>query len=171
MQFVGFQPGSILIVNTHEPDDPQLGWDFRDELRTMSLACRIGKVGIISVLQDGGAQEPRFPALKLARRKLHPIQFTEVIAQVTYTAMLFNRIPKYIIGDGNPTFVIQSPLGGLSGKPIFDDWNQEHYAQVLCQITGVPMDHLFHPPDQVWTWLRNPDGTSSSMPLRKFPYG
>ena len=169
MRFMGFFPASILIVNTHETDDPRMGWDFRDELRTMCIACRVGKVGFIGVLQDGGAQEPMFQLLKLARRKLHPIQFDEVIAKVTYKAMLFNRVPKYIIVDGNPKTVIQAPLGGFSDKPIFDDWNQEHYAKILCQITGVPMEHLFHPPDQVLTWLRNPDGSSTSMPLRKFP--
>jgi len=169
MRFMDFFPASILIVNTHEPDDPQLGWDFRDELKTMCIACRLGKVGIIGVLQDGGAQESMFPLLKLAKRKLHPIQFTEVVAQVTYKAMLFNRLPKYIIMDGNPKTVIQLPLGGFSRKSIFDDWNQEQYVQILCQITGYPIEQLFHPPDQVLTWLYNPDRSNKSMPLWKFP--
>jgi hypothetical protein len=169
MRFIGFFPASILIVSTQEPDDPRLGWDFRDELRTMCVACRVGKVGLVAVLQDGGAQEPLFPLMKLARRKLHPIQFTEAIAQVTYKATLFNRVPKYVIGDGKLKTVIQAPLGGFSGEPIFDDWNQEHYAQILCQITGVPMEHLFQSPDQVLTWLRNPHGSSKSMPLKRFP--
>lgn len=169
MRFMGFFPASILIVSTQEPVDPRLGWDFRDELRTMCIACRVGNVGLVAVLQDGGAQEPLFPLMKLARRKLHPNQFTEVIARVTYKAMLFNCVPKYVISDGNLKTVVQSPLGGLSGKLIFDDWNQEHYAQILCQITSVPMEDLFHPPDQVLTLLRNPDGSSKSMPLKRFP--
>lgn len=169
IRFVDFSPASILIVNTQEPYDVRLGWDFRDELNTMCIACRMGTVGLVAVLQDGGAQTPLFPLMKLKRRKLHPIQFTEVVAQVTYKAMLFNRTPKYMISEGDPKTVIQMPLGGLSGKSLFEDWNQHHYAQILCQITGVPMEHLFHPPDQVLTWLRNSDGSSKSMPLRKFP--
>ncbi len=169
MRFEGFFPASILIVSTQEPDDPRLAWDFRDELRTMCIGCRVGKVGIVGVLQDGGAQEQMFSLLKLARHKLHPIQFTEVMAQVTYKAMLMNRVPKYVIIDSDPKTVIQTPLQGFSAKPIFDDWNQEHYAQILCQITGVPMGSLFRPPDQVLTWLRNPDGSSKTMPLKKLP--
>ncbi len=169
MTFMGFSPASILIVSTQEPDDVRLGWDFRDELNTMCIACRMGTVGVVAVLQDGGAQMASFPLMQLDRRKLHPIQFTEVIAQVTYRGMLFNRTPKYVIADGDPKTVIQMPLGGMSGKPLYEDWNQHHYAQILCEITGVPMDRLFHPPDQVMTWLRNSDGTAKSMPLKRFP--
>jgi len=40
---------------------------------------------------------------------------------------------------------------------------------INCQITGIPMTDLFHPPDQVMTWLRNPDGSSKRLPLKKFP--
>jgi hypothetical protein len=170
MQFVDFSPASILVVSTQEPDDVRLAWDFRDELNTMCIACRMGSVGLVAVLQDGGAQMPLFPLMKLRRRKLHPVQFTEVIAQVTYKAMLFNRTPKYIIADGDQKkTVMQMPLGGLSGKPLYEDWNQGQYAQILCQITGVPMEHLYHPPDQVMTWLRNPDGKAKSLPLRRYP--
>lgn len=169
MRFEGFFPASILVVSTQEPHDPRFGWDFRDELRTMCIGCRIGKVGILGILQDGGAQKQFFPLLKLAGRNLHPIQFLEVTAQVTYKAMLMNRVPKYVIIDSEPKRVIQTPLQGFSAKPIFDDWNQEHYAQVLCQITGVPVGRLFRPPDQVLTWLRNPDGSSRRMPFKKVP--
>ena len=169
MRFEGFLPASILIVRTQEPNDSRLGWDFRDELGTMCISCRVGKVGIVGVLQDGGAQQQMFPLLKLARRKLHPIQFTEVTAQVIYKAKLMNRVPKYIIIDGDPKTVVQLPLQGFSTKPIFDNWDQEHYAQVLCQITGLPMSSLYRTPDLVRTWLRKPDGSSDEMPLRKFP--
>jgi len=171
MRLMDFSPASILIVSTQEPDDIRLGWDFRDELNTMCIACRMGAVGLVAVLQDGGAQMPLFPLMKLRRRKLHPIQFTEVIALVTYKAMLFNRTPKYVIVDGEPKTVMQMPLGGLSGKPLFEDWNQEHYAQILCQITGVSMENLYHPPDQVMTWLRKPDGSNRRFSLTRYPIG
>jgi hypothetical protein len=169
MRFIDFCPASILIVSTQEPDDIRLCWDFRDELKTICIACRMGTVGIVGVLQDGEAQRSLFPLMKLQRRKLHPIQFTEVFAQVSYKAMLFNRTPKYIIAEGDPKTVIQMPLGGLSGKPLYNDWNPYHYAKILCQITGIPMKHLFHSPDQVMTWLRNPDGTAKSLPIKRYP--
>jgi hypothetical protein len=169
MRFMDFSPASILIVNTQEPDDIRLDWDFRDELNTMCIACRMGPVGLVAVLQDGGAHMTLFPRMGIGKRKLHPIQFTEVIAKVIYKSMLFNRIPKYVIADGDPKIVMQMPLAGLSGKSLYEEWNQHHYAQILCQITGVPMEHLFHPPDQVMTWLRNPDGKAKRMPLRRYP--
>lgn len=169
MQFSGFFPASILIVNTQEPDDPRLGWDFRDELRSMFIGCRMGKVGILGVLQDGGTQQPMFPLLKLETRKLHPVQFTEVMARACYKAILFNRVPKYIIADGDPKIVIQSPLQGFSTKPVFDNWNQQHYAKILAQMSGLSMASIFQPPDQVMTWLKNSDGGPKTLPLKKCP--
>jgi len=83
------------------------------------------------------------------------------------TATLMNRVPKYFIMDGNPKTIIQAPLQGYSTKPVFDDWNQEHHAQILCQITGVPVTKLFCPPDQVWTWLKKPDGSNNRMRVKK----
>lgn len=169
MQFSAFSPASIMVVNTQEPSDIRLRWDFRDEIQTMCIACRMGPVGLIAVLQDGGAQEPCFSDLKLRRRRLHPIQFREVVARVMYKAMLFNRTPKYVIIEGQPVRAIQHPLEGLSGAPLFEQWNQQHYAQVLSQITGVPMKQLFVPPDSVMTWLHNSDGKAKSLPLRLYP--
>lgn len=169
VRFVDFSPASILVVHTQEPNDARLAWDFRDELNTMCIACRMGSVGLIAVLQDGGAQQPIFPLLRLRRRHLHPLQFREVMAQVMYRAMLLNRTPKYLIADGSPSTVIQMPLGGFSTKPLYNDWDHNHYAQVLSQITRVPLTDLFRPPDQVMTWLLHPDGKAKSLPLKRYP--
>lgn len=167
LRFEDFFPASILIVSTQEPGDPKLAFDFRDDLGTMCITCRIGKVGLIGVLQDGGAQQQMFSLLRLERRKLHPIQFTEVVAQVIYKATLMNRVPKYLTIGSDPIAVIQMPLQGFSTRPIFDDWDQYHYAQCLSQITGVPMAELYCPPGQVMTWLRNPDGSSKRLSVKR----
>lgn len=165
MNFVNFSPSSILIVNLQEPAEAKLRWDFRDHLTTMSIACRMGSVGIIAVLQDGGAQIPMFPLLKIGNRKLHPTQFTEVVAKVFYRAILFNRTPKYLISDSEQKSVIQSPLMGFSRKPLFDRWNQRDYAGILSQMTRQPLSSLFQEPDLVMTWLRNPDGSPKHLKL------
>jgi hypothetical protein len=168
MQFMNFSPASVLVVSTQEPADTSLAWDFRDDLKTMCIACRMGSVGLVSILQDGGAQMPIFPLMKLRRRKLHPIQFREIIALVIYRAMLLKHTPKYVIIEGDPKTVMQMPLGGLSDKPLFGDWNQEHYYKVLSQIMGLPIQHPDLPPGQVVTWLQTPDGKAMSLPLKRY---
>lgn len=158
MRFENFFPASILILETEEPkDDPAAAWDFSDNPPTMSIGCRMGKVGIICALQDGGAQQQSyFPQLKKTLPpKLDPMQFREVTAKVRYKARLFNRIPKYIIIKGNegPYMVVQNPPQGFSSKLLFDAWDQAEYAQVLSAMTRISVEHLFSPPDLVWTWL------------------
>lgn len=158
-----------MIFETQAPSDPKNQWDFHDNLHSLFVGCRMGRVGIIAVLNDGGAQlglEEHFKDIK--KMPLHPIQFRELMCTVNYKSALFNRTPKYIIADGDPIQVIQSPIAGLSMKPVFDEWEQETYAQILSHTTGAPLDFIFHPPDKVRTWLKNSDNTINHMPLDQF---
>jgi hypothetical protein len=174
MRFANFLPASILILETEEPKgDPTTAWDFNDNPATMFIGCRMGKVGLICVLQDGGAQEQLFfPHLKATLpAKLHPVQFREVMAKIRYQGMLFNRIPKYIItedSEGNFT-AIQQPLQGYNRKPLFDPWDQAKYAEILSAVMRRSIEDIFRPPDLVRTWLTAPNGRPVEMPLKRYP--
>jgi len=174
MQFVGCFPASILIVETQEPEDKRLSWDYSDDPQSMFIGCRMGSVGLICMLHDGGAQQaifPRCPGLDIdVPHKLHPIQFREVLARVRYQGMLFNRIPKFVLWQSEEeTKVTMNPLMGFNSKPIFDPWNQLLYSRVLATMTGAPIKLLFRAPDRAWTWLKTPAGTLSEMPLKQYP--
>jgi hypothetical protein len=41
--------------------------------------------------------------------------------------------------NNTPIHVVQTPLQGLSMKPIFDDWDQDEFAKALSLITGFPL--------------------------------
>ena len=158
IRFEKFFPASIFVFDTQAPNDIRGQFDFRDSLQTLTISIRLGHVGIIAALQDGGAQGElltdeleRFYALSL-----HPLQFTELTAQFFYKATLFNRVPKYVaIETEGSASVFQLPLGGLSSKRVFDPDDRRDYAKVLSQFTGYPMDQIFRPPDKVATWLVN----------------
>jgi len=60
-------------------------------------------------------------------------------------------------------------LGGLSAKPMFEEWDQEIYAKVLAHYVGESLEHLFSPPDKVMTWLHTPDGRPRFMDFKEFP--
>jgi len=171
MEFVDFLPASIFIFETQVPQEPKYQWDFRDSFLNLFISCRMGSVGIISVLQDGGVQQGLAEAFDDFKQfALHPVQFIELAAQVRYKALLFNRTPKYVMVDADPIQVIQLPLQGLSNKPLFDEWDQEQYARVLSVFIGVPLERIFAPPDKVMTWLRNNDGSIKKLDPRKFPW-
>lgn len=171
MKFEGDFPASIFIYEMKMPSEARHQWDFQDNLQTMFVSVRMGNVGIIGVLQDGGAQElMRGEFEKLVVHPLHPIQHIELSAIVCYKALLLNRTPKYIIGETDPIKVFQMPLAGLSNKPIFDEWDPETYAKVLGKLTGLPPERLYHPDRGTFTWLRNPDGTPNDLGFDDFPW-
>jgi hypothetical protein len=78
-----------------------------------------------------------------------------------------NRVAKYMTklpDAGDPMMqVVSLPLGGLSSKPVYDEWHQDEYGRVLAQYTQIPFDVLYRPPDQVISWLYNEDGSVKVM--------
>jgi hypothetical protein len=166
-EFLGFHPWSIFIVETHSYGNTR-DFDYHDEIFTLTFSIRMGKIGIIACLEDNGAQEERFYDYfeKFKGIRLHPIQFDELVAKVTYTRHLMNRVPKYIMmlpkKEGDNVTAISTPLQGFSNSPIFDEWKQRDYAAFLTfqwSKYGVQFEDIFKEPDMVLSNLINEDGT------------
>jgi hypothetical protein len=161
MNFRDFVPASIHVFQTQTPNKRRLQFDFRDSPESLAVSCRMGNVGILAALQDGGAQKLCFASdlAKYQAVKLHPLQFIELSAMFFYKASLFNRTPKYlIIEQGGQFDVVQAPLAGFTLRPLFDDWNQEEYARVLAYHLRLPLDQVFRVPGRVATWLHDDNG-------------
>lgn len=170
-RFEEFFPASIFIFNTQTPSEIEQQWDFIDNIDGMFIAIRMGEIGVIATLQDGGAQESMKDLLEdFHKIKLHPIQFREVAAIISYKSTLFNRNPKYIsFGEKDSVATIQMPLGGLSSKPIFDDYDEREYANVLSQYTGIPVDSLNPEPGRVMTMIKDDNGEINFIDIKDFP--
>jgi hypothetical protein len=99
--FVGDTPWSIFVVETHSYNQ-ELDFDYHDNIQLLTFAIRIGGVGIIACLQDNGSQKEMFDDyFKMFKGvKLHPIQFDELYAKVTYKASLI-ACPEIIIADAS----------------------------------------------------------------------
>lgn len=168
-KFNSFLPYSLYIVETQCPQKKEDQWDFFDCHNAMFISCRIGNVGLICVLQDGGASKHFEKHLKTYFEiPLHPIQFRELTAKILYKSMLFNRNPKFMsyeVDDHIETFM--SPLGGLSGRPIFDEWDNDIYGQILSQLTNVPLEYTNPIPGKVCTWMIDESGKTLKMDVNK----
>lgn len=155
-------PASIFVFKLAAPPDKMFQWDFRDSLHLMTVACRIGEVGFLAALQDGGAQRDSKDVFwrRYQKYKLHPLHFTELSAAFFYSASLVNRVPKFMLFESPPlhVHVVQNPLQGFSLKPIFDDWSQEEFAKFLSLMVGLPLEQVFDPPRGVVSWLHNDKG-------------
>jgi len=165
--FVGFHPWSIFLVETHSYGDKR-DFDYHDEIFTLTFSIRMGEIGIIACLEDNGAQEERFTDYfeKFKGIKLHPTQFDELVAKVTYTRQLMNRVPKYVMmlpqKEGDKVTVISAPLQGFSNSPIFNEWKQRDYAACLSfqwSKYGMQFEDIFREPNLVLSNLINEDGT------------
>lgn len=161
-KFNNFFPASIHLFKTQIPKNIEERWDLVDNHFRMFIAIRMGEIGIIAVLQDGGAVKELEGSLNTHKTiDLHPIQFRELAAQILYKGMLMNRTPKFVNNQyKNKVETFMSPLGGLSAKPIFDEWDNETYTMILSHFTSVPLEHCRPGKDKAWTWLADKNGKS-----------
>lgn len=165
-----FQPGSIFVFNAQHLPHPRLEWDLADNVDTLFLFVRVGRVAIYAALGDGGAQQfDEGIYSDIYPIDLHPLQIRELCSLFVYRSMCATRTPKYISTPGTPDRTWQMPLGGLSLKPLFEGFDVKTYAQVLSFYTGYPLDILFQSPDRIISWLRDNEGRPRHMPFKDFP--
>jgi len=170
VQLVDFNPGSIYVFRCQSPLNPQLQWDLCDNVQTLFIGIRMADVGVIGVLGDGGAQmiySDEYAKLKAI--PLHPIQFRELCAHFSYRSSIATRTPKYITAQGQPHQVYQMPLGGLSMKPYFEEWEEDIYGKFLSHYTGLPYEMVYQGPHKVMTWLHDDSGNIRYLDCNKYP--
>jgi hypothetical protein len=166
-------PGSVFIFNLQSPKEPEVQFDFRDGLLTLSIFMRLGTRGLL-VVADGGALDVEIGHLlrREGRHKLHPLQFEELGAICFYKASLLNRTPKFIMFEQRGRYqVMQMPLAGVSAKPVFDVWQHPQYAEYLAAFTGYPIEVLA-PGDRtkVMQWRQDANGARLKLDITKTPY-
>ena len=126
-----FKPYSLFLFKVN---NPEAEFAYRDEINTLTFSIRLGNFGLIICLQDNGANQHYHKDIlaKIAGQCLHPIQFEEFCGRVFYSAYLFNRLPEYhILPVADEIYIEAMPLRGMSSKPVFDDWQNKTYGQVL----------------------------------------
>jgi len=162
-EFPANVPYSVLVCNLHDLGE-QRNFCFRDSLFNMTLAIRMGEIGIIIALEDAGLTKISYGRYveAVAGRKLHPIQFDELSAKVLYQV---SRI------EGGITYITSKSRSG--SQPIFThimsngrlrQQSQEEFAQVLkvyvsnwLKGKGVETQ-WFVPPNLVPTWMTDETG-------------
>jgi hypothetical protein len=163
-------PGSIFIFRAQVPREPAGRFDYRDTLITPFLAIRAGETAIVATLLDWGAmagalEHPKFDAA--SRIELHPFQFTELAAYGAYTSSKFNRTPDYLVAnEGERDYVFVLPIGGMSSKPVFDEFDPEEAARVLAGFLNVDIADVYKD-GEVWTSLRDKDGNPNYVPFEQ----
>jgi hypothetical protein len=159
--FEDFKPYSLFLFKVDNHADE---FGYRDEINTQTFALRIADFGLVMCLQDNGANGSYHRDLyeQIKGDTLHPIQFEEFSARVFYSNYLFNRLPEYeVMPVGEDIFVEAMPLRGISSKPLFDDWTNKTYGQVLESFWknwGFLLLEIIKNPNQPISFLFDTDG-------------
>lgn len=159
--FEDFKPFSLFLFKV---DNNEKEFGYRDEVNTLTFSLRIKDFGLIICLQDNGANKNYHREVldKIQNTTLHPIQFEEFSGRVFYSAYLFNRLPEYnILPVGDEVYIEAMPLRGMSSKPLFDDWQNKIYGQVLESFWknwGFLLLEIIKDPEQPMSFLFNTDG-------------
>lgn len=142
-------------------------FDFRDSLSGMTMLIRMNGVGILACLEDSGTQQEMFQDYfaDLEGVKLHPVQFEELAAKMTYKSSLLNRVPKYVFMlPGEPSgkvLVVSPPLQGFSLEPVYGQWDMHEYAQILAAYWawhGFKLEDIDHGDEGIRSLLGDKDG-------------
>lgn len=160
--FESFKPYSIFLFKV---DNNIEEFGYRDEINTLTFSLRINDFGLIICLQDNGANKVYHKEIlqKIENEVLHPIQFEEFCGRVFYSAYLFNRLPEYhTLPIGDDIYIEAMPLRGMSGKPLFDDWINKIYGQVLESFWknwGFLLFEIIKNPEKPMSFLFDADGS------------
>jgi hypothetical protein len=163
-------PTSILVYKTAVPSKQELQWDFRDELLTLTMSIRMGSVGIVAALGDGGAQQRMLN--ELAKRLpdvIHPLQHLEIAALVAYRASLLkNTVTQFVVAppNGKPV-LLHVPVAQSGSRSLFSEWSDVSYSKYLSAYTGLPAHLAYDPARGPATFLQNLDGSARHMPLEE----
>jgi len=163
INFIGPLPFSVLVANLHDLGEGK-NYYFRDNIISQTLSIRSGEVGIIVAMADAGINNNSYSLYldEINGRKLHPIQFDELFAKVTYESHRLIKAPFFTVVSNKDKSVPIDVITQLPNGMILNDWDQEEYSHWLASVMsvwGIPEDSLYVPPNFVQTFMSNEDGT------------
>lgn len=136
-----FGPASFHFFECLDSDIPAQRFDYLDDLFLPIIGIRIGRIGVIAVLQDWGRSEGvQQPQIEAARTfALHPTQFREAYARLAYMSETsWKNLDHLITGkDGTARVMIPNP-GGFSGT-----WDWKAFATRAAAAWEVPEAAIF----------------------------
>tara|TARA_B110000090_G_C13321313_1_gene423652 strand:+ start:195 stop:1184 length:990 start_codon:yes stop_codon:yes gene_type:complete len=160
MDFEGPKPWSIRVFKIKYSKDV---FNYKDEPTNLNFSLGMNDFGIVACLQDNGAVgiDQQEMTDKFASKVLHPIQFEEFCARFIYSNYLLNHLAECTIRSKEEKVIVESiPLVGTPNRSLFDNWNDDMFAQVLTDYWkpwGLTKDKIIKFPNSPNSFLENND--------------
>jgi hypothetical protein len=165
-RFEGGPIYTVLVAPLHDLG----GWrpfDFADSIDDQVVAFRLGTVGIIASLSDGGVAGEHWSRVlgAFGAHPLHPIQFDEMVAHVVATRQRMTRAVRIVmsanITDGSNLTFVRPPLMGFSLKPLLVPFDSEVFRPILRHFLhrwGKTTEPVWSRPGEVGTTIFEREG-------------
>ncbi len=167
IDFLNFDPGSVFVLQCHDYSDKRAAYDLKVSTNTLSMSVRIGELGIMTSLLDNGSQMSFFESYfqKFNGMQLHPIQFDELFAKLSYKTWLMNPVFDYGIAwpdaEDPTTFITLKIQDTQKEEDAFRPWDDGVYASVLQSYLlpyGFPAEEVYDKKGRVITFLEKSGG-------------
>jgi hypothetical protein len=167
VEFMNFDPGSVFVLQCHSYENASAGYDLKVSANTLTMSIRMGELGIMASLLDNGTQMSFFEKYfrQFDGTVLHPIQFDELFAKISYKTWLMNPVFDYGIAwpdaDDPTTFVTLRIEESHKEEEAFRPWEDSVYGTVLQSYLlpyGFPAEEVYNKTGQVITFLEKPGG-------------
>jgi hypothetical protein len=172
-------PGSVFVFRTLHGAPLDASFDLLTDLVTSTVGIRMGEVGIIACVTDGGTMQRDFADLyaHFSSQPLHPLQFLEVFCKTAYPLHLVKNWPTSTLytpplNSSSPyRLVTHLPAGGVRFHEL--DW--EDYARLLhfhlasrelpspSGDSTITLEDLYTGGSDVHSWLGPPNGAIPAM--------
>jgi len=165
--YLNFDPGSMFILQVHDYKSPEAAYNLKIGTNTLTISLRIGEVGVMAALLDNGTQSQFYQSYfeRFNGAILHPIQFDELYAKISYKAWLMNSVFDYGIGfpdaeDPSIALSVRIP-DEKKNESVFRDWEDQVYGTILQSYLvpfGFPADKIFDKSGKTITFIETPAG-------------
>jgi len=133
--------GSLDIFETKVRTDLYESFDFADLHQSFSIMLRLGDVGVIAVLNDGGLSRKSVDSyLKIIDGPLSPVQLSEIMARMSHFSTVLLSRPEYqsrISGGGDHKIV-----GKWPDQVELREQKAEHLGEVLWMLCKKYLEGL-----------------------------
>jgi hypothetical protein len=133
-------PDSVFTFFCQDTDTPKCQWDFKNLLHPMVTALRLGKLGVVVAFRDERYIEAACAHRLLAYRfvDLHPMQFIEVFARVSWIASHQHSYSMYRTSADLGHFGVDTiPAWKHSPEELFEDLDQSRFPAILHQAQEI----------------------------------
>lgn len=155
VEFDGFCPWTMKCYQVELSKDIL---NYKDETHNLNFCLGMNGFAIIACLQDNGdvAEYNGEILEKIGEAPLHPAQLEELYGRFLYSSYLLRETEGYRISEKGDTLVFRLPENTQKNLPLFAEWKDETFAQVLANLWqpwGIPLEKIYHFPNAPISYL------------------